>query len=195
LLILYIIQNANITHAISFGSRRIGFGHAYRKRKNHTYTMKESLKSGFSFGTTSGIITTLGLIAGLSSGTHSELAVIGGILSLAIADGLSESMSMHVSKRFENKDPFYVREATFGTLLAKFSVTVTFAVPVLLTNLQIAVIIDIVWGLLLLIVLSYFVSEYEGREKWKDITEHILVAILVVALAYYVGEWISARFY
>ena len=52
--------------------------------------MKRSLKSGFGFGITSGIVTTLGLIVGLSSGTHSELAVIGGILSIAIADGLSD---------------------------------------------------------------------------------------------------------
>ncbi len=58
--------------------------------------MKESLKGGLSFGTTSGIITTLGLIVGLSAGTHSTLAIVGGILSIAIADGLSESMSMHI---------------------------------------------------------------------------------------------------
>ena len=65
--------------------------------------MKQSFKSGYSFGITSGIVTTLGLIVGLSSGTHSELAVIGGILSIAIADGLSESMSMHVARKSENK--------------------------------------------------------------------------------------------
>jgi hypothetical protein len=60
--------------------------------------MRESLKSGFSFGITSGIITTLGLIVGLNAGTHSTLAVLGGILSIAVADGLSESTAMHVSK-------------------------------------------------------------------------------------------------
>ncbi|MCJ7445935.1 MAG: hypothetical protein MUO26_15680 [Methanotrichaceae archaeon] len=156
--------------------------------------MKESFKSGYSFGTTSGIITTLGLIAGLSSGTHSELAVIGGIFSLAIADGLSESMSMHVSKRFENKDRFYVWESTLGTLFAKFLVTISFAVPVLLINLQAAILIYIVWGLLLLIILSYFISEYKGWKKWKDMIEHLLIAVLVISMSYYAGVWINARF-
>jgi hypothetical protein len=65
--------------------------------------MKKSFESGLSFGTTSGIVTTLGLIVGLSLGTHSTLAVVGGILSIAIADGLSESMSMHVSKKNRNQ--------------------------------------------------------------------------------------------
>jgi len=49
--------------------------------------MKHLLKTGLSFGLTSGIITTLGLMVGLNSSTHSDLVVIGGILTIAIADG------------------------------------------------------------------------------------------------------------
>ncbi|KKK69804.1 hypothetical protein LCGC14_2930360, partial [marine sediment metagenome] len=52
--------------------------------------MKHTIKTGFSFGLTSGIITTLGLMVGLSSGTKSRLAVIGGVLIIAIADSLSD---------------------------------------------------------------------------------------------------------
>ena len=47
--------------------------------------MRLSLKIGFSFGLTSGVITTLGLMVGLHSGTNSKLAVMGGILTIAIA--------------------------------------------------------------------------------------------------------------
>ena len=47
--------------------------------------MKRSVKAGFSFGLTSGVITTLGLMVGLHSSTHSKLVVIGGILTIAIA--------------------------------------------------------------------------------------------------------------
>ncbi|MDI6885199.1 MAG: hypothetical protein QMD22_02405 [archaeon] len=41
-------------------------------------------KSGITFGTTSGILTTLGLIVGLNAGTHSILAISWGLLLLAI---------------------------------------------------------------------------------------------------------------
>lgn len=62
--------------------------------------MKHTLKTGFSFGTTSGVITTLGLMVGLHAGPHSKLAVIGGVLT--IADALSDAMGIHVAEESEN---------------------------------------------------------------------------------------------
>jgi VIT1/CCC1 family predicted Fe2+/Mn2+ transporter len=157
--------------------------------------MRESLKSGFSFGITSGIITTLGLIVGLNAGTHSTLAVLGGILSIAVADGLSESTAMHVSKKSESKHLGYIWESTFATLIAKFIVTMTFVIPVISTELQTAVWVDIVWGLFLLSALTYFVSEYKKGERWKDILEHLLIAIFTIIATHYLGGWIHAMFF
>ena len=65
--------------------------------------MKTSLRTGFSFGLASGTITTLGLMVGLHSGTHSKLAVFGGVLTIAIADAFSDALGIHVSKESENK--------------------------------------------------------------------------------------------
>ena len=47
--------------------------------------MTQSLRTGANFGVTSGVITTLGLVVGLHAGTRSDLAVIGGILTIAVA--------------------------------------------------------------------------------------------------------------
>lgn len=47
--------------------------------------MKDSLRTGISFGLTSAVITTLGLMVGLHSGTGSKLVVLGGVLTIAIA--------------------------------------------------------------------------------------------------------------
>jgi len=54
--------------------------------------MRAPLRSGISFGLTSGVITTLGLMVGLQSGTQSRLAVVGGVLTIAIADALSDAL-------------------------------------------------------------------------------------------------------
>ena len=64
--------------------------------------MKHSVKTGFTFGLTSGIITTLGLMVGLHSGTHSPRAVIGGILTIAIADAFSDALGIHLSEESRN---------------------------------------------------------------------------------------------
>jgi len=64
---------------------------------------RHPLKVGFSFGLTSGIITTLGLMVGLNAGTHSKLVVIGGILTIAIADAFSDALAIHISEESENR--------------------------------------------------------------------------------------------
>ena len=58
--------------------------------------MKISIRKGFGFGLTSGIITTLGLMIGLTFGTSSKAIVLGGIILIAVADALSDAMGMHV---------------------------------------------------------------------------------------------------
>ncbi|MBH0196170.1 MAG: hypothetical protein HP494_11385, partial [Nitrospira sp.] len=67
--------------------------------------MKASWKTGLSFGLTSGVITTLGLMVGLHSGTHSRAIVIGGILTIAIADAMSDALGIHVSEESNNSGP------------------------------------------------------------------------------------------
>lgn len=83
--------------------------------------MKHSLQVGFSFGLTSGIMTTLGLMVGLHSGTHLKLAVIGGILTIAMADAFSDaSGGIHVSEESENKHSMgEIWESTLATFFLK----------------------------------------------------------------------------
>ena len=73
--------------------------------------MNHSIKTGFSFGLTSGIITTLGLIVGLNSGTGSKLVVLGGILTIAIADAFSDALGIHISEESENKHNNWMNES------------------------------------------------------------------------------------
>ncbi len=157
--------------------------------------MKHSVKIGFSFGTTSGIITTLGLMVGLYSGTHSRLAVIGGILTIAIADALSDALGIHISEESENKHTS--REiwlSTLSTLLFKFTIAITFVVPVLLFSLTSAIIVSLIWGLLLLAVCSYLIVRERKTHFWRVILEHEFIALLVISVTYFLGKWIAVLF-
>ena len=83
--------------------------------------MHLSIKKGFSFGLTSGIITTLGLMVGLHSSTHSKLAVISGIVVISIADALSDALGMHISEESENQHTSQeIWLATIRTFFSKF---------------------------------------------------------------------------
>ncbi|MBW2982398.1 hypothetical protein KY343_05950 [Candidatus Woesearchaeota archaeon] len=158
--------------------------------------MKLSLRKGFSFGLTSGIITTLGLIIGLNAGTHSRLVVIGGILTIAVADALSDASGMHISEEAEAKHTDKsIWESTFATLSSKFVFALTFMIPVLLfKELNNAVIASIIWGLFLIALVSYYIAKKEKAKPFKVITEHLTLTVLVIILTHLVGIFVAAYF-
>jgi len=154
--------------------------------------VKDSLRTGVSFGLTSAVITTLGLMVGLQSGTGLKLVVIGGVLTIAIADAFSDALGIHVSEESENvHTPRQVWGATVATFLAKFVFALTFIVPVLLLPLSAAVVVSVAWGLSILAILSYFMARAQGERSWKIIGEHVLIAGLVIAITHWVGHWVA----
>jgi len=157
--------------------------------------MRHSLKTGFSFGLTSGIITTLGLMVGLHSGTHSKLVVLGGILTIAIADALSDALGIHISEESENKHSAKeIWEATGSTFFSKFIFALTFLIPVLLLELSTAVVVSVIWGLFVLCILSFSIAREQGVSAWRVVTEHLAVALIVIVITHYVGHWIASVF-
>lgn len=164
--------------------------------KNKFSQMKKSLNIGLSFGITSGIITTLGLIVGLGFGTESKLVVVGGILTIAIADSISDSLGIHISvesdKKASRRD---IWESTISALLSKFLFTLTFLIPIFLVSiLKYAILINIVWGLLAIAVLSFYIAKSQSKNIWHAIFEHVSIAVTVIVLTFFVGEWILLRF-
>lgn len=154
-----------------------------------------SFKVGFSFGVTSGIITTLGLIVGLNSGTHSKLVVIGGILIIAIADAFSDALGIHISEESENRHSSKeIWESTISTFISKFVFASTFLIPILLLELSMAIIFSVIWGLLVLAILSFNIAKEQQKKPLKIILEHIIIALFVIITTHYVGDWISATF-
>ncbi|MBL7137035.1 MAG: hypothetical protein ISS81_10690 [Candidatus Marinimicrobia bacterium] len=157
--------------------------------------MKHSIKTGFSFGLTSGIITTLGLMVGLHSGTRSRLVVIGGILIIAIADAFSDALGIHISEESENKHTTKeIWESTISTFLSKFVIALTFIIPLLLFQLPKAIIVSMVWGLSLLGIFSFYIAKEQKIKPWKVIVEHILIAIIVIIITHHIGDWIGSTF-
>ncbi len=153
--------------------------------------MKESLKTGITFGLTSGTITTLGLMVGLYSGTNSRGVVIGGILTIAIADSLSDALGIHVSEEADHtRTTLQVWVATVATFISKLC-AITFIIPVLLFNLPVAININLAWGFILLSILSYYLAKSQGVKPWKVISEHLIITFVVISLTHFLGKMIA----
>jgi len=157
--------------------------------------MNGTLQTGIHFGLTSGVITTLGLMVGLHSGTHSLLAVVGGILTIAIADAFSDALGIHISEEAENvHTATEIWIATGATFLTKLLMALTFLVPVLICELPTAIILSIVWGLGVLVVLSYRLARAQRIRPWKVIGEHLIIAVAVIMMTHLIGDWVAASF-
>jgi len=154
--------------------------------------MKESWRKGFSFGLTSGIITTLGMIVGLNSSTHSQIVVIGGIVAIAIADAFSDALGIHISEEAENKHSTrQVWEATLATFMAKFFFALTFVIPVLILPLQQAIIASVVYGLSMIAIFSAVIAREQEHTVLNVVLEHISIAIAVILVTSYAGEFVA----
>ena len=159
------------------------------------FLSSDGARTGLFFGATSGVITTIGLIVGLHAGTTSVAAVLGGVLVIAVADALSDALGIHLAEEADpNATQQHIWAATISTFVAKFVFAITFAVPVLLLPLFSAVVASVIWGIVVIAVLSYFIARAQQASPLAIIGEHVGIAILVVILSHYIGAWVNATF-
>lgn len=156
--------------------------------------MRHSFWTGLSFGLTSATITTLGLMVGLHSGTQSRLAVIGGILIIAIADAFSDALGIHVSQEAKGYGLKDIWESTLATFMAKFVFAMTFVIPVLLLPFELAMIVSVVWGMILLGVFSFIIAKQQNVSPRSVVLEHLVIALLVVIITHFLGDGIRRLF-
>ena len=158
------------------------------------------LLTGISFGLTSAVITSLGMIVGLNSATSSRLAVGAGIIVMAVADGLADAMGLHLAEESEienGKVKHTSKEVWLTTAVTFFSVSgfcSTFAIPILLFPMKLAVFLAISWGMLLLVILNFYIARIKKERPLKLILQHILLAIFVIAISYEIGNLIKGKF-
>jgi vacuolar iron transporter family protein len=83
-------------------------------------------------------------------------------------------------------------ESAIATSTVKSLIALTFVVPVLLLQLEEAIMVSVVWDLSLLAVLNPLLARARQIQAWKVIAEHVVIGVSVIAITYYVGDWICA---
>jgi len=157
--------------------------------------MNKILLKSLSFGLTSGIITTLGFIISFYFATQSKILIIGGIITIAVADSFSDALGMHLSVESENK--YSTKEIWITTLItfaSKALFTLTFIVPFILFADDTALIVCVLWAFLILILLSYILAKKQNKNPLHIIFEHVLISVFVIFATYFIGMWINRTF-
>ncbi len=154
--------------------------------------MIKAIKKGLGFGLTSGVITTLGMLIGLYSISNSKTVVIGGILSIAIADSVSDALGIHLSEESQEEVSHkYIWQTTVFTFLTKFLFALSFLVPIFVFSLDFAVIISLIWGMFLISFISYKFAKDRKENPFRAILEHLTITVFVLVIIYYTGKFVN----
>ncbi|HEY4494995.1 MAG TPA: hypothetical protein VJC01_00935, partial [Candidatus Paceibacterota bacterium] len=149
----------------------------------------------FSFGISSAVLTTLGMIVGLNSATESLIAVIAGIVTVAVADSLADSIGIYFSKKTERGiSPATVFKSALNVFLSKFIFALTFIIPFIVFPLFFAIYVCIAWGLVLLAFINIQIAFVQEESISKTVTKNLVIAIFVIFISYFAGKVVSLIF-
>jgi len=146
------------------------------------------------FGSTAAIITNISLIVGLGSAGTGKGPILGGLLTIALADNISDSLGIHLYQETEGLGQKLSALSTVLNFTARLVVSLSFIAIVLVFSAAQAIPVAIVWGLLLLIAVSYLINRSNNRNSFWEITKHLLVAGVVIVVSHYVGSLIGRHF-
>ena len=148
----------------------------------------------FSFGMTSATVTDLALIVGLNQTANAKMSIIAAILIIALADNISDSLGIHIFQESERVERKEIWLSTATNFITRILVSLTFMLLVILLPMNLAVISSIVWGVLLLSLLSYTIAKEEGANPSLEVIKHLGIAILVILGSDLIRRFILMKF-
>jgi hypothetical protein len=149
--------------------------------------------SRISFGGTAAIVTSMALIAGLNAANAGRASLVSALLIAAIADNLTDSLSVHMyqeSERLEQREAFMGTVTNFATRL---TVCLTFVLIVSLFPQPAAAVGGLIWGMSLLIALTCVLARHRKVSALSEVGKHLGVALGIIFVSQRIGHWIGAH--
>jgi len=144
----------------------------------------------FSFGGTAGVVACAALVVGLGAAGVSKSVMVSSLLIIALADNLADSLSIHIYQESERLPPRQAFLATSTNFASRLLVSLSFVLLVLALPIHGAVAAALAWGLFLLGLLSWMIARQRGVRPIPEVAKHLFVALIVIVVAEFIGEWI-----
>jgi hypothetical protein len=150
--------------------------------------LDDDLRQGLFYGVNSGVLTTMGVLGGLSQVTSSFRVIIIAILSLGLSDGLSEGHSLWFSKKAKNTldDSNKPLKAGIGLITAKMLVTLSFLIPLLFVKdltIYKNMSFPIIWSVILLLTIDTQLIKLRTKENVIDyLIPQVVIIILLIGM-------------
>jgi len=179
------------------GSAKLRLGTVSEERaktKEQTATSEYRKLENYILGSSAAVITNASLIVGLGTAHAGKGPILGGLLTVAIADNISDSLGIHLYKESEGRGRRLSSIATVLNFFSRLLVSLSFIAIVLVFPTSQAIIIAIIWALLLLNLITYLIGRSNHETSVFETIKHASIAIGVIALSWGVGRLISDYF-
>ena len=145
-----------------------------------------------SYGGTAAVVTSMALISGLSAADATKPVIVSAILIAALADNLTDALSIHI---YQESEQINKKEAFTGTItnfLTRLLFGISFVPLVGLFPLSYVAKAAIIWGMLLLAMLTYLVARERKMKPLPEVLKHLAVAVAVITVSVMIGHWIGS---
>ena len=142
----------------------------------------KAFKQGISFGIVSSVMTVLGLTMGIWASGGKIETLIASILGLSLSNAFADAFSLYIANLATNEVSMALVSAVV-TGCVEFGLPFIFILPILFLKLNIAIIVNIIIGFILVAYMGYYVSKLNRLDR-KTIIKRVLLysGILVLIL-------------
>ena len=148
--------------------------------------------SRISFGGTAAVVTSMALISGLSAADVTKPIIVSALLIAAFADNLTDALSIHIFQESEQLDQKNAFNGTITNFVTRLLLSISFVLLVVLFPPEHVAKVSILWGMLLLVILTYLVARERKVKPLREVVKYLLVASAVVTISTLIPNWIGA---
>jgi len=146
------------------------------------------------FGATAAVVTSMALITGLGAADAAKRTVVSALLIAALADNLTDSLSVHIYQEAERLEKHEAFVGTVTNFAARLVLCLSFVFLVAMFSLSAATVIALIWGICLLATLTWILARERKIAPGVEMLKHVIVALVVIAASRGIGQWIGTHF-
>ena len=144
------------------------------------------------FGISSAGLTVLGLIIGVNAALASRIAIIVSIACIAFADSMADAIGIYTQDRSEGTSSKKAFTGALNNFFGKLFFALSFIIPFFFFSIITAIIIDIIWGFILLVFVNIIIAIIQEESKTKTVLKNLVIATIVLILSYLIGTTLNS---
>jgi|GEM_PF-3040867 len=114
-------------------------------------------------------------------------------LIIAITDNISDTLGIHIYQEAENPRETRLWLFTFNNFLIRFLLSMAFIVFVILLPLAWAIALSIIFGLIVIGIISYQIAVHHKENILRAVASHLAITLIVIIISGFLSAWISAE--